>query len=75
MGIATGMVVEGKVLVEGMTLPEGTVVTIVTPDVLQGVTVSPEDEALLLESLAQAERGETITVDELFQRLDRHATS
>ena len=75
MGIATGMVVEGKVLVEGMTLPEGTVVTIVTPDVLQGVTVSPEDEALLLESLAQAERGETITVDELFHRLDRPATS
>jgi hypothetical protein len=75
MGIATGTVVEGKIQVEGMTLPEGTVVTVLTRDRRQGIVLSPEDETELLESLAEAERGETISPEELFARLERNAKS
>ena len=75
MGIATGTVVEGKIQVEGMTLPEGAVVTVLTRDRSHGILLTPEDEAELLESLAQAERGETISPEELFARLERNAKS
>ena len=75
MGIATGTVVEGKIQVEGMTLPEGTVVTVLTRDRRQGIVLSPEDETELLESLAEAGRGETISPEELFARLERNAKS
>ena len=73
MGIATGTVVEGKVLIDGMTLPEGTVVTVITQELQDGIRLSPEDEAELLEAIGQADRGETISTEELFARLDRNA--
>ena len=73
MGIATGTVVGGKVHVEGVSLPEGAVVTILTCEPGPGFTLSPEEEAELLESIAEADRGETISAEELFARLDRAA--
>jgi hypothetical protein len=72
MGIVTGKVVGGKVLVDGMTLPEGAVVTIVTREP-EGVRLTPDEEARLLEAVAEADRGETIPAEELFKRLDRAA--
>lgn len=72
MGIATGTVVEGKVLVEGVTPPEESVVTVFTREPSTGLKL-PEEEAELLEAIAQAERGETISPEELFARLDRIA--
>ncbi|MCC6246740.1 MAG: hypothetical protein IT499_03115 [Rubrivivax sp.] len=72
MGIATGTVVGGKVHLEGLTLPEGATVTVLTRAPGRGVVLSAEEEAELLESLAQAERGETIAPDELFARLGRN---
>lgn len=71
MGISTGTVVAGKVHVEGMKLPEGSTVTVLTRDPSQGVLLSAEDEVALLQALAEAERGETISAEELFERLDR----
>ena len=73
MGIVTGKVVEGKVLVDGMELPEGAVVTVVTREPSQGVRLTPDEEARLLEAVAEADRGETIPAKELFDRLDRAA--
>ena len=73
MGIVTGKVVEGKVLVDGMTLPEGAVVTVVTREPSNGVQLTPDEEARLLEAVAEADRGETISAEELFDRLDRAA--
>ena len=73
MGIVTGKVVEGKVLVDGMTLPEGAVVTVVTREPSGGVQLTPDEEARLLEAVAEADRGETISAEELFDRLDRAA--
>lgn len=73
MGIATGTVVGGKVQLEGVTLPEGAVVTVLTREPGPGCTLSAEDETDLLESIAEADRGETIFAEELFARLERAA--
>lgn len=73
MGIATGTVVEGKVLVEGALLPEGAVVTVLTREASSSILLSPEDEAALLEAIAEAERGDTISPEELFARLEQNA--
>ena len=73
MGIATGTVVAGKVVVEGLDLPEGSTVTVLTPEPDEEVRLSAEEEADLLEAIAEVERGETISAEELFRRLDRIA--
>ena len=73
MQLATGIVVNGKIIVEGESLPEGTVVTILAREAQETFEVPPELEAELLESIAEADRGETISADELLQRLRRIA--
>ena len=71
MQVATGIVVGGKVVVEGLDLAEGEIVTVLTQESEQEVHLSAEDEAQLLEAIAEADRGETISAEELFARLDR----
>lgn len=69
-----GIVVAGRVQLKGVALPEGSVVTVLAPDSSGEVFLDADDEAALLESIAQAERGETISPEELFARLDKRAT-
>ncbi len=71
MQIATGIVVDGKVVVEGMDLAEGEKVVVISGETGQEVQLSPEEEAELLEAIAEADRGETMSIEELFARLDR----
>lgn len=71
MQIATGRVVAGKVVVEGLDLPEGTLVTVLARDDEEVVRLSPEEEAELLEALDEADREEGISAEELFARLRR----
>ncbi len=73
MQLATGTVVNGKVVVEGDSLPEGAVVTILVREADETFEVPPELEAELLASIAEADRGETISADELIERLRRIA--
>ena len=73
MQLATGTVVGGKVIVEGETLPEGTLVTILAREADERFEVPPELEADLLESIAEADRGETISADTLLKRLRKIA--
>ena len=73
MQLATGTVVGGMVIVEGDPLPEGAIVTILAREADETFEVPPELEAELLESIAQAERGETISADEVLERLHRIA--
>ena len=73
MQLVTGTVLGGKVVVDGDPLPEGTVVTILAREADETFEVPPELEAELLESIAQAERGETISANELIERLRRIA--
>jgi hypothetical protein len=72
MQVATGTVIDGKIVVEGLSLPEGTLVTVVTKDVEPAVRLSPLDEAELLDALDEADREEGISAEELFDRLRRH---
>jgi len=71
MQLATGTVVNGKVVVEGLDLPEGTTVTVLTRDAEPAVKLSAEDEAELLQSLDEADVEEGISAEELFARLQR----
>jgi hypothetical protein len=71
MQVATGKVVAGKVVVDGLALAEGEIVTVLTQDTEATVYLSPQEEAELLEAIAQADRGETISPEELFARLRR----
>lgn len=73
MQLTTGTVIDGKIVVEGEPLVEGSVVTILAREADETFTVPPELEAELLESIAEADRGETITAAELFDRLRRIA--
>ena len=73
MQLATGTVVNGKVVVEGEALPEGAAVTILVREADEAFEVPPELEAELLESIAEADRGETISAEEMIERLRRIA--
>lgn len=68
MRITSGRVVDGQVRYEGE-LPEGAEVTLLARDEEESFEVSPELKAVLLESIAQCERGETISADELLREL------
>ena len=72
MQVATGTVIEGKIVVEGLSLPEGTLVTVLTRESEPTVRLSLEKEAELLEALDEADREEGISAEELFERLRRH---
>jgi hypothetical protein len=52
-----------------MQLATGTVVTILAREADETFGVPPDREAELLESIAQADRGEMIPADELIERL------
>ena len=73
MQLAIGTVVDGKIVVAGDPLPEGAVVTILAREADETFEVPPELEAELLESIAQADRGETISAKEILERLRRIA--
>lgn len=47
--------------------------TVLTPDPTGEVFLEAEDEAALLEAIAESERGETISPEELFARLDKRS--
>lgn len=71
MKIAIGRVVGGKVIVDGEPFAEGAVVTVVARDDDEVFDVSPEEEKALLAAIAEADRGEVVTWEELRERLRR----
>lgn len=71
MQLARGKVVGGMVVVEGTPLPEGATVTILVREPEETFEVSPEEEADLLEAIAEADRGETVDGLELLRQLRR----
>jgi redox-sensitive bicupin YhaK (pirin superfamily) len=68
--IATGTVTHGTIVVEGEAFTEGEKVTVLSHGDREPFRVSPEEKRLLLESIAQADRGEFVDVDELLAELD-----
>jgi hypothetical protein len=70
MKIVTGTVVDGRIVVEGQPFLEGEKVTILGHNDSETFSVSPEEKRMLLESIAQADRGEFVDADELLAELD-----
>ncbi|HEX6095704.1 MAG TPA: hypothetical protein VF432_05205 [Thermoanaerobaculia bacterium] len=68
MQIASGKVVGGRVVVEAE-LPEGADVTLLALDGEETFAADAELEAVLLESIAQGQRGETISGEELLREM------
>lgn len=68
MQIASGKVVDGRIVVEAE-FPEGADVTLIALDGEETFEVDAELEAVLLQSIAQGKRGETISADELLAEL------
>ena len=71
MKVATGTVVDGKVVVEGEALAEGSTVTVLLREPGETFELSPEDEAALLESISAIESGEFVSGGKLLDRLRR----
>lgn len=71
MGVMLGTVKAGKIVVEGSALVEGVDVYVITPEADGSVHLQPDELAELEAGIAEADRGETITEDELFRRLRR----
>ena len=71
MKVATGKVVGGKVVLEGVSLEEGASVTVLAKDDEVGFALTPEQEEDLLLSITEADRGETVSAEEVLARLAR----
>jgi hypothetical protein len=72
--IEKGRVVGGRIVVddEKLALAEGTVVTILVkePEDEESVVLTVEQEQELIESIAEADRGELVPIEEVFADVD-----
>ena len=68
MVIASGKVVGGRVELDSE-LPEGASVTVLAREGDETFEADPETERMLLDSIAQCERGETIPLTQLLGEL------
>ena len=56
---------------EGVALPEGSRVTVIADESEASLELTPEQEAELDESIAEADRGDVISAAELLRKLSR----
>ena len=70
MRVATGRVIDGHVELADVQLPEGASVTVLLPEE-ETFEADPETERMLLESIAQCERGEAIPIETVLEELRR----
>ena len=56
---------------EGVTLPEGTAVTVIADSDADAFEATAEEESELLEAIAGVERGDTVRAEDLLERLRR----
>jgi hypothetical protein len=68
MRIPKGKVVDGQIVVEGESLTEGSVVTVLVSDE-RIFSLSQEEEAALLEAIAEADRGDLLDGKDILKRL------
>lgn len=73
MQVATGTVVDGKIVLEGVPLAEGAVVAVVTRGADEGFSLTQEQENELLAAMAEIERGEYVILEELLHSLPKHS--
>ena len=66
MRITRSKVIDGQIVVEGESLAEGSFVTVLVSDE-RTFTLSHEEEAALLEAIAEADRGNLLDADDVLQ--------
>jgi hypothetical protein len=69
MRVASGKVVGGKVVFDEQSFVEGATVTVIAREDDESFVASPELEAALVAALSEAERGETISGEEILARV------
>lgn len=69
MVITSGRVVSGQIVVDGDPLPDEAVGTIVTREGDEAFELDAARKAELLESLGEADRGETVSAEEVLGAL------
>jgi len=69
MQVTSGTVVDGKVVVEGASLPEGAVVAVLSRGADEGFRLSSAQEDELLAAIAEIERGDFVGLEELLAAL------
>jgi len=69
MKILTAQVVDGRLDVPEGSFREGDTVTLLVPEAEEGFHLSSDEQALLLESIAQADRGEVVDGWQLLDEL------
>ena len=72
MRVTTGTVVSGTVVLADSAIADGTDVFVLTRDPDETPSLSAEEFAELEAGLAEADRGEMISGEELFLQLRRH---
>ena len=72
MQVFTARVRDGAIIPEGgVSLPEGTTVTVIADHDAEAFEATPEEERQLLEAIAEVERGEIVPAADLLERLRR----
>lgn len=69
MQVATGTVVNGQVIVEGVSLQEGSVVAVVARGAGESFCLSAAEEEELRAAMAEIERGEFVSLEQLLESL------
>jgi hypothetical protein len=69
MRVITGKVIGGRVVVEGESLEEGRIVTVLAPEGGETFELDSEAEALLLAAIAEGDRDEVISAAQLIDKL------
>jgi hypothetical protein len=68
MRITKGTVVNGRIVVEDEVLAEGSNVTVLVSDE-RTFTLTSDEESFLLEAIAEAERGDLLSAEDVLRRL------
>ena len=73
MRVSSGKVVDGRVVVEGEPLVEGSAVTVLAPEADETFELDADAESELLEAVAEADRGDVLDAKQALKSLRRDA--
>lgn len=71
MQVATGTVVDGKIILEGVSLAEGALVTVVSRGADETFSLSSEQEVALAAALEEIDQGDFLSLDEVLASLPK----
>lgn len=69
MRVASGRVIHGRIEMNESELPEGAAVTVLFQDGDDSFSVDAETKAMLLHSIGQCERGQTVPLEQVLEEL------